>query len=235
MPARSILHSSAPPGEPIRFRVLLTSTRQPDLAATRDVPAAAAPVTLPLSPAPSLLPDRLPMPRHLDPIAALAFRTPLQEHVLSADGKAAGVLTLLGLMFTVLTRLGGTLSDVIQGGGVNVWFKVLCLGLLGIFAGGALATVIQAFRTISPRFPKAEPSLAFFGDIARLSRDEYLARVRALTPEQAVQQMLSFNHTAATIVVNKFAQLALALRCFRLASVCWAMLIAILAHRAFNA
>ena len=46
------------------------------------------------------------MVRHLDPAAALAYRTPVQEHLLSADGKAAGMLTLLGIMFTVLARCG---------------------------------------------------------------------------------------------------------------------------------
>ena len=42
--------------------------------------------------APPLLPDHPPMFRHLDPAAALAFRTPLQEHPAAADTKATGAI-----------------------------------------------------------------------------------------------------------------------------------------------
>lgn len=181
----------------------------------------------PMPPA-SFFPDRLPMPAELDPAAALAFRTPAADGVIGADGKAAGILTFLGLMFTVLARLGSTLGDTLGGGHVNPWFKALCLALLGVFALAALGTVIGAFRTIVPRFPKAEPSLAFFGDVAAMTREQYLAAVKALTPDAALAQMLAFNHTASLIVTEKYAQLTLAFRCFRLASICWGMVTAIL-------
>src|SRR5438552_17951021 len=106
----------------------------------------------------NILPESLPTPQHLDPAAALAFRTPLHEHVLSADGKAAGVITLLGMMFTVLARFAAQLSDLVKPGPLRYFFS----GLILAFAASALLAVIQSFRTISPRFPKAPPSLAFF-------------------------------------------------------------------------
>jgi hypothetical protein len=175
----------------------------------------------------ALFPDRLPMVRHLDPAAALAFRTPLQEHVQSADGKAAGIVTLLGLMCTVLTRFGGTLGEILRHG---AWLKAACVALLVVFVGAAMGTVLQAFRTIAPRFPKGPPSLAFFGDIAGLSREQYLERVMSLSPETALGHMLSYNHTAATICVNKQRQLQFGLRLFRAASVCWVLLALVLAY-----
>jgi hypothetical protein len=175
----------------------------------------------------ALFPDRIPLVRHLDPAAALAFRTPLQEHVQSADGKAAGILTFLGLMCTVLTRFGGTLGTILRD---DTWMKGGCIWLLVVFVGCALGTVVQAFRTISPRFPKAPPSLAFFGDIAAISREEYMKRVMALSAETALGQMLSYNHTAATICVSKQRQLKFGLRLFRLASMCWVMLALVLAY-----
>src|SRR5256885_4087950 len=98
----------------------------------------------------AVFPDRLPVPRHLDPAAALAFRSPLHEHVLSADGKAAGVITMLGLMFTVLAQL----SELVHPGPLRYFFLALVLG----FAALSLCAVVQSFRTISPRFPKAPPS-----------------------------------------------------------------------------
>ena len=41
----------------------------------------------------------------------------------------------------------------------------------------ALCAVIHAFRTISPRFCKAKPSLAFFGEIAALSRETFETQI----------------------------------------------------------
>jgi hypothetical protein len=191
-----------------------------------------APSNGPLAPkhaalAPPVFPDRLPMVKHLDPAAALAFRTPLQEHVQSADGKAAGILTFLGLMCTVLTRFAGTLGTVLRSG---LWTKAACVGLLIVFVGCALGTVVQAFRTIAPKFPKAPPSLAFFGDIARLSREEYLERVMALSADAALAQMLSYNHTAASICAGKQRQLQFGLRLFRVTAFCWVLLAAVLAY-----
>jgi hypothetical protein len=177
----------------------------------------------------ALFPDRVPVARHLDPAAALAFRTPLHEHVLSADGKAAGVITLLGMMFTVLARFAAQLSDLVKPGPLRYFFLGLILG----FAGSALCAVVQAFRTISPRFPKAPPSLAFFGDIARLTREEYVAKVEALTPDEALRQMLNYNHTASRICIEKLRQLKLGLRTFQWAAACWILLVVVLVVKAY--
>lgn len=184
----------------------------------------------PPAPAGAILPDRLPMPRHLDPAAALAFRTPLHEHVLSADGKAAGVITLLGMMFTVIARFGSQVSDLVQAPGVLRYAgSALVIG----FAALSLCAVVQSFRTITPRFPKAPPSLAFFGDIAALSREQYLARVQSLSADEALQQMLSYNHTASLICLEKVRQLRRGMRFFEIAAGCWAVLVVILVLRTF--
>lgn len=195
---------------------------------------AGAPVARP-APDPSdvaaapLLPDRLPVARYLDPAAALAYRTSLHEHLLSADGKAAGILTLLGLMFTVIARFGTPLQELLQQ--PAAWVKLGSGVLLACFGAAALGTVVQAFRTISPRFPAAPPSLAFFGDIARLSRDEYVRRMRELSPETALEQILIYNHTSSLILVTKFRQLALGLKFFRASAACWVVLVVVVAWR----
>lgn len=174
--------------------------------------------------APNLLPDQVATFRDLDPAAALAFRTPLQEHPPAADTKAAAILTSLGIMLTLLARHGEHLMALIVGPGAE---KYLLAALLLGFAGLALAAIVQAFRTISPRFPAAPPSLAFFGDIARLSREEYVARVEAISHEQALEQILIYNHTLATICVEKFRHLARGVRLFRWSFACWIALIAL--------
>jgi hypothetical protein len=179
----------------------------------------------------ALLPDRLPMVRSLDPAAALAFRTPLMEHFLSADGKAAGVLTLLGMMFTVLARLVSAVNELLNAGGVRCYVVV---GLIIVFAILGLGTVFQAFRTIAPRFPKAPPSLAFFGDIARLTREQYVNAIETMEPRAAVEQMLIYNHTTALICVEKSTQLSRTLRLFRFVSVVWLVLLIMLSYQVFH-
>jgi hypothetical protein len=177
----------------------------------------------------TVLPDALPTPRHLDPAAALAFRTPLHEHVLSADGKAAGIITLLGMMFTVLARFGPQVAAIVQAPGP---LRYVAAVLVAGFALLSLSAVVQAFRTISPRFPPAPPSLAFFGDIARLTREQYVQRVESLTAPQALEQMLSYNHTGSLICVEKQRQLRRGLRCFEAAAACWAALAGVLLVKA---
>ncbi|WP_435010758.1 Pycsar system effector family protein [Tundrisphaera lichenicola] len=171
--------------------------------------------------APPTLPDQVATLRHLDPAAALAFRTPLQEHPPAADTKAAAILTALGIMLTLLARYGIHLTAMLTGRGFE---KFLLVALLLGFAAPGLAAIIQAFRTISPRFPAAPPSLAFFGDIARLSREQYVEKVGSISHEDALEQILIYNHTLATICVEKFRHLGKGVRFFRWAFACWLLL-----------
>ncbi len=168
--------------------------------------------------------------------ATLACRTAIAGDTLGADGKAAIVLTLLGIMFTVLARFGTELASILRfGAGTGSGIvRISCAALMLGFAGCALCAVFQAFRTISPRFRKDKPSLAFFAEIAGLEREEYFARVESLTMRDAVDQILIYNHTAALICAEKFKQLRLSLRCFEAASVCWLLLIAILVFKSLQ-
>jgi Pycsar effector protein len=172
--------------------------------------------------APATLPDQVATFRNLDPAAALAFRTPLQEHAPAADTKAAAILTALGIMLTLLARYGTHLTEILVGRGSE---KIFLVALLIGFAGPGLVALIQAFRTISPRFPPSPPSLAFFADIARLTREEYVDRVGAISHEEALEQILIYNHTLARICVDKFRHLGRGVRMFRWAFTCWLVLI----------
>jgi hypothetical protein len=174
-------------------------------------------------------------PDHSDevPAATLVYLTPVGEFIHSADAKAGTILAVLGIMFTLLARFGAWLDAMIRG--EHRMLTVLTLALLGGFAAASLGAVIQSFRTISPRFPKATPSLAFFGDIARLTPEEYLRRATSLGVGQALDERLKYNHTGARIILLKFAQLRWALRLFATAAVCWLLLVGLLACRAFYA
>lgn len=165
----------------------------------------------------------------LEAPAALAYRTPLQDHQYSADNKAMAVLTLVGLVFTILGRHAGQVSEVVRSD--SPWQRVAALALLGGLTVFSLATLVQAFRTIAPRFPKSRPCLAFFADMARLGRDEYIRQVEALSATAAVEQMLIYNHTVAGICADKHRHLRYAFHLFQAAGACWVLLMALLGWR----
>src|SRR5687767_13926145 len=83
-------------------------------------------------------PDRPPVAARLDPAAALAYRTPLWEHTHNADNKAAGVLTLLGIMFTLLARFGAALGQTLAPDETGVALRAAAALLLSGFAAAAL-------------------------------------------------------------------------------------------------
>lgn len=168
-----------------------------------------------------LLPGDIPLPDALGPAAAITYRTPLQEHPPAADTKAGSILTLTGIMFTVLARLAPNVESILTRGG---WERPLAFALLAGFAAVTLYAVVHAFHTIAPRFPKAPPSLAFYGDIARLSRQEYVEKVKALSSEQALDQMIDYNYTVSAICVEKFRQLRMGMKAFKVAFPLWALL-----------
>ncbi|HSB61879.1 MAG TPA: Pycsar system effector family protein, partial [Vicinamibacteria bacterium] len=85
----------------------------------------------------------------------------------------------------------------------------------------------HAFHTIAPRFPKAPPSLAFYGDIAKLSREEYVEKVKSLSTEEALDQMINYNHTVSAICVEKFRQLRMGMKAFKAAFPLWALLMSL--------
>ena len=167
--------------------------------------------------------------------ATLACRASIGGETMGADGKAAIVLSLLGIMFTVLARFGSELASILRHGitGTGV-VRVACAVLLLGFAGFAMCAVVQAFRTITPRFRKDKPSLAFFAEIARLEREDYFAKVEGMSMRDALDEILRYNHTAATICAEKFKQLGRTLRCFEAASACWLVLVLILVFKSLH-
>jgi hypothetical protein len=198
-----------------------------------------SPDAVPAIPAPGPVPAGAPGAAAADlaanadiPAATLVYLTPVGEFIHSADAKAGTVLALLGIMFTLLARFGQRLDLMIHG--PSRVLTVVTLALVAGFALASLGAVLQAFRTISPRFLKAEHSLAFFGDIARMGREQYYARATGLGADAALAERLKYNHTGARIILLKLAQLRWALRCFEVAAGCWILLAALLACRAFS-
>jgi hypothetical protein len=128
-------------------------------------------------------------------------------------------------MFPLLARFETTLAKLLSGGPVLAAVTYLLLTGFAVLAAGV---VVQSFRTFSPRFPRAAPTLAFFRDIAALSREGYIERVSAMSHDEALAQICAYNHNLARICVEKFHQLQRAIRCFQGAFVCWFILMILL-------
>jgi hypothetical protein len=166
------------------------------------------------------------------PCATLVYLTPIGEFVHSADGKTGTILAVLGLMFTLLARFGSWLEMMFR---VGNWVEMIATAVLvGAFAFASLAAVVQAFRTISPRFPKSSPSLAFFSDISRLSSEQYQADTARLGVGQALAERLKYNHAGARIILLKMQQLWWMFRWFEVAAVCWMALAMLLGWKVFS-
>lgn len=181
--------------------------------------------------APPTLPDHPATYRAIDPAAVLAFRTPLQEHPPAADTKAAGILSAFGIMFALLARYGGLLTRRLEQPGVEMAVVLVLLVGFAVLSSGA---IVQSFRTIFPRFPDSPPSLAYFGDIAKLSREEYIRRVTGLSHDEALEEILVYNYTVSAICVDKFYHLRRGVRLLRAAFACWLALIVLVNVRAFS-
>ena len=185
---------------------------------------------------PVVAPAAAPEPSPADAAATLACRTSIGAETMGADGKAAIVLSLLGIMFTVLARFGTELGTVLRHGvgtGTGI-VRIGCGAMLLGFAACALFAVVQAFRTIVPRFRKDKPSLAFFAEIASMEREAYFAKVESMTMQDALGQILLYNHTAATICAEKYKQLARTLRLFEAAAACWLVLVLVLVFKSLH-
>jgi hypothetical protein len=175
-----------------------------------------------------LLPDRSPLPGHLEATAILAFRTPLQEHAPAADTKASALITAVGLMFTLVAKLSGDFVHILNAQGLERWAVLVLTLAFGVLA---LASVVFAFRTITPRFLDTTPSLAFFRDIASLPRDEYLQRFATMSDDEAIAHILNYNYSLSCICTMKFRELRKAIRLFRYAFACWLVVMLLLNTR----
>lgn len=150
--------------------------------------------------------------------ALLAYRTPLQEHALACDGKAAAILAALGIMSTIVARYSSTVGNSLA---QDPFLGKVVLGLMIGFSLLGVLSIVQAFQTLLPRFPPAPRSLAFFGDILRLTREQYIAEVEAMPDDQALEHILIFNHTLSVILDQKLTHVVRCMKLYQYAAFAW--------------
>ena len=158
----------------------------------------------------------------------LALYAPVREYPPLGDRKALAVLATNGLMLTVALFFSAAINAMVEGDdrfGFGRYVTVIALVPFGV---GMFWGTWAAFRALTLPMPKMPETLALFGDIARLDREEYRRRVLAVDYADALRAMLHYNYSLATLSASKFRLLNRAILCSKIMFPLWMALLLVL-------
>ena len=158
----------------------------------------------------------------------LALYTPVREYPPLGDRKAVAVLGTNGLMLTVALFFSGAINAVVEGDdrfGLGRYVTVIALVPFGC---GMLWGTWAAFRALTLPMPTMPETLALFGDIARLDREEYRRRVMDVGYRDALRAMLHYNYSLAALSASKFRLLNRAILCSKIMFPLWMAVLLVL-------
>lgn len=159
--------------------------------------------------------------------ARLAYFTPVREYPPMGDRKAAMLLGANGLMVSVLLLFSGPIGGIVQG--PYPWEARLVVVVLAPLAVLLVLGGWFAFRALTRPIPPMPPSLAYFPDIAALTREEYRRRVLALDHRRALRDMLHYNYSLAVLSVQRFRLVERSFFCSRATFELWIVLLLMIA------
>jgi hypothetical protein len=155
--------------------------------------------------------------------ARLAFFTPIREYPPLADRKSSVLLAAYGLMVSVLLSFSTTFEAIITG--QRTWAIILLVAIVQPLFILILFGGWYAFRALTRPIPPMPDSLAFYPHIARNSLEEYARRVKELDHAGAVEAMLNYNYSLATLSVEKFRLVDRSIACARATFEMWVILL----------
>lgn len=156
--------------------------------------------------------------------ARLAFFTPVREYPPLADRKAASLLTANGLLGTVAFFFDGPIGGIVDGDNVMIaWGASITLLVLRL---SLLAGAWLALEALALPIPPMPDSLAFYPHIARLTPDEYRARVLAVDYAGGIRDMLHYNYSLADQANRRFRIVGRSIHCLEIAFATWAIMMA---------
>jgi hypothetical protein len=153
-----------------------------------------------------------------------------QRMIRFSDEKASFVFLFFGIILSVFGIRGDRILLILGGqarpGGVHSLF-ILCFLL---FLAAMILSLFHGLRTIAPRLPPptANPGhqrLYWCHDVLRLPLEEYLIRLRGLTEEAVVQEMVHELYAVMAIEQAKFNRVS---RCLRWAVASFAAWVALI-------
>jgi hypothetical protein len=163
--------------------------------------------------------------------ARLAYFTPVREYPPLGDRKALTLLTLVGLMITVMSLFAGEVHAVLQGDRVIKWMAVVVgLSWFALLILGAY----YAFLALTRPIPPMGPCVAYYQDIAAMSLSTYREILEGLSHRGAMRAILTYNYSIAALSEEKFRLIRKSILCLCLALPLWMLLMLVISLRAVN-
>ena len=159
--------------------------------------------------------------------ARLAYFTPVHEQPTLADRKAMFILASSGLMASVLLFFSHSLYVLVSSGAPFI----RAASFLALFAVAVLILLaaVTAYYSYTRSLPSMPPTLAWFRNVAATTPEDYGRAVRALDHPTALRGMLHYNYSVAAQAAQKFRLVNRSIRCLRVASPLWMLLLLVLA------
>jgi hypothetical protein len=154
----------------------------------------------------------------------------LESQVMLADRKVQAVFGLNAFLVAALSLQSQQSLKAIINAGFNINVAIDLL-LKGIFLSSVCIATWSAVKALGPRMrvdekltvPKKK-SLFFFGDIRSQSLKEFSSAFKALSNEEAIQELLSSAYAVSAILSIKYKMLKRSTFCISLALLLWVLI-----------
>ena len=147
--------------------------------------------------------------------------TPMNEQPGLADRKAMFVTGASGLMLSTTLMLVTPLAQFVRPG---VW-PLAVLSLVVALACAVVLALHAAYRAYVLQAPDVPRNWLNFRNVAAASPDGYADRLKALTPRDALLDVLAYNHAMARLGVEKYRLVGRAMRRLQVAIPLWVVLV----------
>ncbi|HSB79880.1 MAG TPA: Pycsar system effector family protein [Candidatus Methylomirabilis sp.] len=153
-----------------------------------------------------------------------------QRMIRFSDEKASFVFLFFGIILSIFGIRGDRILLILGGQARPGSFRALFIALFLLFLGTMVVSLFYGLRTIIPhlRVPAASPDhlrLYWFQDVLRLPASEYLARLRGLSDEGVVREMVQELYVVMAIERAKFDRINRCLRWAVASFILWVIVI----------
>lgn len=153
-----------------------------------------------------------------------------QRMIRFSDEKASFVFLFFGIILSIFGIRGDRILLILGGHARPGGFRVVFVSVFCLFLATMIVSLLYGLQTIIPRLqsPAANPDhhrLYWFQDVLRLSVSEYLTRLRALSDEGVVREMVQELYAAMAIERAKFDRINRCLRWAVMSFLLWVIVI----------
>jgi hypothetical protein len=153
-----------------------------------------------------------------------------QRMIRFSDEKASFVFLFFGIILSVFGIRGDRILLILGGQGHPGRFRTFFIILFLVFLTTMVLSLFNGLKTLVPRLqsPTNSPGhrrLYWCHDVLRLSVEEYVTRLRGLTDEAVIQEMVHELYAAVKIEQAKFERVRRCLRWAVASFVAWVALI----------